>query len=202
MTAEISKVCGDIASDSVSKWSFQGKLAACGAAGCSLGTHQHGKYGHWGGWSRRGYCHPCPPPSPRLCKITSQSQAWHCINLRTSQTAGKPPKENNVRITVPSTGHFLMSAPYFWCSLEVCVCTARSISCPCSSPSPALAPLTPHQVSAGILPPESAHWFLGSCWQEEGAGGRAVCCSHVPVRTPPERALEHAPSTWVCTAPN
>lgn len=40
MTAEISKVCGDIASDSVSKWSSQGKLAACGAAGCSLGTHQ------------------------------------------------------------------------------------------------------------------------------------------------------------------
>lgn len=88
-----------------------------------------------------------------------------------------------------------MSAPYFWWSLKAWVCTT-GLSCLLHqlplllSPSPVLAPIAPHQLSTGILPPESVHWFLGSCWQEEGAGGRAVCCGSVPVRALPERALE------------
>lgn len=147
MTAAISKVCGDIASDSVSKWSFQGKLAACAAAGCSLGTHQQAhthpmaNMGTGGEDPEGDTAVPAHLPLQGLWKITSPSWARHCTNLRTPQTAGKPPTGNNVRIKVLPIGHFLMSASYFWWSLQTRVCTtrlsaanrARSISCPCSS---------------------------------------------------------------------
>lgn len=157
----------------------------------------------WQGKTQKGIL-PSLPISPfqGLCKITSQSRARCCINLRTPQTAGKPPKENNIRIIVLSTGHFLKSAPNFWWNLKTWVGTIHLSAADqlplLLSPSPVLAPLTPHQVWTGILPPESAHWFPGSCWQEEGAGGRALCWSHALVCC----ALEHTESTWVYTAPN
>lgn len=82
------------------------------------------------------------------------------------------------------------------------VCTTRSsvadyvcsISCPCSSLHPLpllLSLLTKHQLVFCLLNLPALR-FLGCCWQEEGADGRAVRRGRVPDSTPPERALEHA----------
>lgn len=84
MTAEISKVCGDTASDSVSKWSFQGKLAACGAAGCSLGTHQQApthptaNMGTGGEDPEGDIAIPAHLHLQALRRIRSQPRARHC----------------------------------------------------------------------------------------------------------------------------
>lgn len=183
----------------VSKWSFQEKLAACDAGGCSLGTHQQAPTHPMANIAIPAHLH-----LQSLCKIMSHSRARHCTNLRMPQEAGKAPKENNIRITSSIHWSFFDVSTLFlvepesvglhdWLIVPApsAALAPLSITCPCSyCSSPTInryfaswiCPLVSRKLLAG----GRSRWQSCVLWQRSGPCAARACLG----------------TTWVYTAPN